>query len=324
MIGIDPFNKFFSNVFAGFRNPAFIPSVFSDPEGWALERAQVRTRRWEAGVFSMALHAAILAIAYLLVHAARLPDLDKAKMVFVNNSVKTISLPFEFDDGEGGGGGGGKHQPMPPATGRIPETSRSQMVAPDPDNPQPLAPAEDLLAQVQMPIDSIQDLSLPIGDISAPPNYSVSSGPGSRGGIGTGDGIGIGPGKGPGAGSGSNGMGEGPGGGIGKKAGSQTGPYLVGNGVIAPVPLSQPLPSYTVEAQKARAEGIVLIRVVIRRDGTIDNIKVLRGLGYGLDESAINTIANKWRFKPGTRNGEAVDVQADIEVSFRLVTSSRM
>jgi uncharacterized protein len=41
-------------------------------------------------------------------------------------------------------------------------------------------------------------------------------------------------------------------------------------------------------------------------------------LGYGLDESAINTIATKWRFAPGTLNGEPVDVQANIQVSFRL------
>ena len=89
------------------------------------------------------------------------------------------------------------------------------------------------------------------------------------------------------------------------------------------MPIFQPLPAYTLEAQKARAEGIVMIHVVIRRDGTVDNVKVLRGLGYGLDESAINTIVNKWRFRPGTFNGEPVDVQADIEVSFRLLTSSK-
>jgi len=50
----------------------------------------------------------------------------------------------------------------------------------------------------------------------------------------------------------------------------------------------------------------------------VDSFKVIRGLGYGLDESAINTIATKWRFKPGSLNGQPVDVQATIEVSFRL------
>jgi protein TonB len=181
-----------------------------------------------------------------------------------------------------------------------------------------LLPAEDLLAQVasvQMPIDIPQNQALPIGDIFAPPNRSVSSGPGSGGGIGTGRGTGVGSGTGAGVGPGSGGgMGGGRGGGIG----SGVGPYVVGNGVKPPVPLVQPLPAYTEEARKARAEGIVLIQAIVRKDGTVDSFKVLRGLGYGLDESAINTIATKWRFKPGTFKGMPVDVQANIEVSFRL------
>jgi TonB family protein len=99
---------------------------------------------------------------------------------------------------------------------------------------------------------------------------------------------------------------------------SGTGPYVVGNGVMAPVVLNQPLPPYTDEARRARVEGIALIQAVIRKDGTADSFKVLRGLGYGLDESAINIIATKWRFKPGTLNGAPVDVQASIAVSFKF------
>jgi len=74
------------------------------------------------------------------------------------------------------------------------------MIVPDPENPQPLVPAEDLLAQVrvEMPIDIPQDLSLPIGDVFAPPNSSTSAGPGSGGGIGTGRGSGVGEGTGMG------------------------------------------------------------------------------------------------------------------------------
>ena len=84
-----------------------------------------------------------------------------------------------------------------------------------------------------------------------------------------------------------------------------SGVYVVGPGIEAPVVLFQPLPAYTAEARAARVEGIVLVQAVIRKDGTVDSFKVLRGLGYGLDESAINTIATKWRFRPGTLNGRA-------------------
>jgi TonB family protein len=99
------------------------------------------------------------------------------------------------------------------------------------------------------------------------------------------------------------------------------GPYVVGNGVRPPVPLVQPLPPYTDEARKARIEGIVLLQAIIRKDGTVDSFKVIRGLGYGLDESAIYTIVSKWRFKPGTLNDIPVDVQANIEVNFRMFDS---
>jgi TonB family protein len=96
------------------------------------------------------------------------------------------------------------------------------------------------------------------------------------------------------------------------------GPYVVGNGVQPPVPLVQPLPPYTVEARKARIEGIVVLQAIIRKDGTVDSFKLIRGLGYGLDESAINTIASKWHFKPGTLGDTPVDVVANIEVRFRM------
>lgn len=99
---------------------------------------------------------------------------------------------------------------------------------------------------------------------------------------------------------------------------SQARPYVIGNGVTPPTPLSKPLPAYTPEARKARVEGNVLINAVIRKDGSVDSFKVMKGLGYGLDESAIHTIAQQWRFKPGTFHGEPVDVQANIEVSFKL------
>jgi TonB family protein len=117
--------------------------------------------------------------------------------------------------------------------------------------------------------------------------------------------------RGGGIGTGIN---RGSGGGIG----SGRGPYVVGNGVKPPVPLTQPMPAYTEEARRARISGIVVIQCVVRADGTVDSFRVLRGLGYGLDESAINTLATKWRFKPGTKDDVPVDVMANIEIAFRL------
>lgn len=309
--------EFLKDLLTGFRNPVFIPSVFSSPDGWAAERAQGRTRKMESEMLSVFVHVLIIGLLILVVQQHDEPIEENENIVFVNPPVYS---PYEgTDDREGGGGGGGgKNQPLPPATGRMPEQVRAQMVPPDPDNPRPLMPVDDLLneeATVQMPIDIPQDMSLPIGDISAPPNYSTSSGPGSGGGIGTGRGSGVGPGSGPGVGPGSGGgMGGGSGGGIG----SGVGPYVAGGSVRPPVVLYEAKPYYTEEARKARTEGVVLLQLVVRKDGTSDSFKVIRGLGYGLDESAISTIANKWRWRPGTHNGTPADVQILVEVTFRL------
>jgi protein TonB len=307
--------EFWGDLLTGFRNPLFIPSVFSSPEGWAAERSQGRTRKMESEMISVFVHALIIGLLVLVIQQRDEPIDNKENIVFVS---PPVYLPFEGDGRDGGGGGGGgKNQPMPPATGRMPEQVRAQMVPPDLNDPQPLMPVDDLLDQVsvEMPIDIPQDMSLPIGDISAPPNYSASSGPGSGGGIGTGRGTGVGPGSGAGVGPGSGGgMGGGSGGGIG----SGVGPYVAGGSVRPPVLLYEAKPYYTEEARRARVEGVVLLQLVVRKDGTPDSFKVVRGLGYGLDESAISTIANKFRFKPGTHNGVPADVQILIEVSFRL------
>ena len=88
--------------------------------------------------------------------------------------------------------------------------------------------------------------------------------------------------------------------------------------VTMPQLLHQTTPSYTEEAIKSKVQGIIILQAVIRKDGTVGNFKILRGLGYGLDERAIEEVSNNWRFRPGTREGKPVDVLATIEVQFNL------
>jgi periplasmic protein TonB len=312
------FKEFCSDIFTGYRNPLFIPSVFGDPGSLVLERAQGRTRKWEASMVSVVIH--ILVIGLLLVYVAvkKNPLTDEFKDTVPIN--QPMPLPPGVDDRQGGGGGGGgKHELIPASWGRMAETQRRQLVPPEPGVPQPLLPADDPMASIQsieMPINIPQDQSIPIGDLTAPLSASIkSSGPGAGGGIGNGIGPGIGPGKGPGVGPGTDGgMGGGDHGGIGPGQG----PYVLGPGLSEPRALIQPLPPYTEEARKARIEGVVKLQAVILRDGTVTSFKILSGLGHGLDESAINTIASKWRFSPGTLKGNPVDVIANIEVRFRM------
>jgi TonB family protein len=99
---------------------------------------------------------------------------------------------------------------------------------------------------------------------------------------------------------------------------ASTGTYGIGNKPTPPVVLARPFPRYTEEARKARRQGVVVLKAVINTDGMVDGVKILKGLGYGLDEEAISTVICKWRFKPATLNGNPVDFNATIEVEFTI------
>jgi TonB family protein len=78
----------------------------------------------------------------------------------------------------------------------------------------------------------------------------------------------------------------------------------------------QSLPPYTEEAKMAGIEGTVSLEAIITIEGRARDVKVLRGLGYGLDESAVQTVTEHWRFEPATNNGQPVDAKAHIEILF--------
>lgn len=91
----------------------------------------------------------------------------------------------------------------------------------------------------------------------------------------------------------------------------------VGNGVSAPALLRKVEPEYTEQARAAKYQGTVLLYIEVEPDGTADNIHVVRSLGLGLDEKAIEAV-KQWQFRPGQKDGQPVAVQATIEVNFRL------
>jgi TonB family protein len=79
----------------------------------------------------------------------------------------------------------------------------------------------------------------------------------------------------------------------------------------------KPNPVYTQEARELKLEGEVLLEVEFSANGTLHVNRVARGLGHGLDEAAI-AAANKMKFKPATRGGQAVDSTAIVHVVFQL------
>lgn len=91
----------------------------------------------------------------------------------------------------------------------------------------------------------------------------------------------------------------------------------ISDGASAPKLLDKVEPEYTEEARAASREGTVVLFVVVDEEGHPRDIKVLRPLGLGLDEKAIQAV-KKWHFRPGQKDGQPVPVQCIVEVKFRL------
>jgi periplasmic protein TonB len=199
----------------------------------------------------------------------------------------------------GGGGGGGQKAPTPVSKGAAPKFAPKQFVMPElvhtetpklPTPPTITAEAPKILANNY-------------GDPLAKSDL-LSGGQGVNG-LGNGKGGGIGNGNG-------NGLGNGEGGGAGGGA------YRIGGDVSASQIVSKIEPEYSEEARKAKYSGSVLLSIVVDEHGLPRDIKVIRPIGLGLDEKAVEAVA-KWRFIPGRRHGMAVATQAQVEVNFRLL-----
>ncbi|MFC2172425.1 TonB family protein [Acidobacteriota bacterium] len=98
------------------------------------------------------------------------------------------------------------------------------------------------------------------------------------------------------------------------------GPMLVGGDVKKPTTVKRVKPEYTEIAKALRIEGLVILRAVIAKNGDVQSVEVLKGLGYGLDEKAVEAL-KKWEFNPGTLNGRPVDVIFTLTIHFKLTTS---
>jgi TonB family protein len=95
------------------------------------------------------------------------------------------------------------------------------------------------------------------------------------------------------------------------------GPLRVGGDVKAPVAVNRAKPDYTDAARKGHITGVVIVEAVVNKQGEVEQVKVLKGLPLGLSEQAAEAV-KKWRFRPGTLNGEPVDVIFSLTVNFTL------
>jgi periplasmic protein TonB len=206
-----------------------------------------------------------------------------------------------------GGGGGGDHDKLPAIKGRLPKPAMQQITPPQiiVRNQHPKLAVEPTVVvppQVHLASNHMPNLGNP--SAAALPSAPPSNGTGSGGGIGSGSGGGVGVGHGPGVGAGS-------GGGIGG------GVFKVGGGISAPQAVSTPDPEYTEEARNAKTQGTCILWLIVDDQGRPRDIRVIRGLGMGLDMKAIEAV-KQWKFQPALKDGHPVNVQISVEVGFRL------
>ena len=243
-----------------------------------------------AGIGSVVVHVVVVA---LLLFIGTLKPVQQAVKQFVPifaPDLKPLQPKPKPDESKGGGG---SPQKLAATKGELPKVAPKSFIPPilSVQDPKLDADADDRRARLAQYQRASNDGD-PLGKRGLP-----SAGNG----IGTGIGSGRGPGVGPGSGGGFGG-----------------GAYKIGGGVSAPVPVFRPEPEYSEEARKAKWQGAVLLQLVVDENGVPQDIKVVRSLGLGLDQKAIEAV-QKWRFKPGLKDGKPVPVSANIEVNFRLL-----
>jgi TonB family protein len=236
---------------------------------------------------------------------------------FEDRPAENMRLVFLTTPGPGGGGGGGGalQKPPPPKAER---KGRSPVSSPMPARrpPRPIAPPvrpapePPPLNSEPLPVVSAPIVQAPadnrdrFGVLEEARTETPSRGSGEGGGVGAGAGTGIGQGDGPGVGQGSGG-------------GTGGGPFRPGSGIEAPRLLREVRADYSEDARRRGVEGDVLLEIIVRRDGSVGDVKILRRLGAGLDERAVQAV-RQWRFAPAKRLGTPVDVIVEVAVEFKL------
>jgi TonB family protein len=242
------------------------------------------------GIVSVAAHCAVVLLALFAFQSAKV----QIKLKNVTDIYFPVNAYKPKSQQAAGGGGGGQKALTPVAKGAAPRFAPRQFLPPAIAVPKPLLAVTPTIT-APAPQITAENYGDPLSKLAG-----TSPGHGLNG-FGNGAGGGLGNGNGDGFGDGTGG-----------------GTYKAGGEVSSPILLSKVEPEYSEEARRAKYSGTVSLSVVVDEQGIPRDIKVVRPLGLGLDERAIQAVA-RWRFRPGTKNGHPVKVRATVEVSFRLL-----
>ena len=209
------------------------------------------------------------------------------------NSVELAPyIPLKVGKDGPSGGGGGDASKLKASAGTPPKAAKQQFTPPTVlvQQKSKLMVEPTVIADIKTPANT--QLGDPLSKLMTPSNGAAVGG-------------GIGSGSGGGVGSGHGGPGVGP------------GIFHVGDGVSAPRPIFTPEPEFSEEARKAKYQGVVVLKTIVGTDGRVHSPSVVRSLGMGLDEKAIEGVKT-WKFDPSKRDGRPVAVEMNIEVAFNL------
>lgn len=260
---------------------------------------------------SSTVHATLLAVVVFLATFDLVPR--AATLARDEPPAQLMRLVFLATPGPGGGGGGGGLQqktPAPKAMQQGHQRISSPVPAVTPIAPAPVAPPPTPIASEPLPtlvapiVSSPADSRTRVGILEQTTADNDAHGPGTGGGAGTGAGTGLGSGSGPGVGPGTGG-------------GTGGGPYRPGSGIDAPRLLREVKADYTEDARRRGLSGEVVMEIVVRRDGSVGDVKILQPLGGGLDERAVQAV-RQWRFAPAQKQGVPVDVLVEVAMEFKL------
>jgi protein TonB len=257
-----------------------------------------------SSALSVGAHVAIIGLIIFLIIEARMHPKPVPKVQTVQMDITPFRPIAPKGPAMGGGGGGGARELVPAPKGRLPKFSETPITPPMlAVNEHPklaVEPTIKMPPNVVLPNNNLPNLGDPRTSIVGP----ASNGSGSGAGLGSGDGGGIGSGSGAGYGPGEGG---GYGGGL----------YHVGGGVSPPVLIYSVDAEFSDEARRAKYQGVSVVSLIVDAHGLPQRIRVVRKLGMGLDEKAVEAV-RQYKFKPSTYQGKAVPVEITIEVNFHI------
>lgn len=273
-------------------------------------------------IFSSSVHAVVLALLLWATAGA-------GESASTTQQVEPSRLVFLVTPGPGGGGGGGGVQAAKPAAKlerqgppkprlAVPKVTPDPVLTTatkveEPPKPTPAATPPRPVDQKLEPQPS-QTLVAPVAEAAPDPRDRAGVIEKPAPGVSQGQGIGGGAGSGQGTGNG-----EGLGSGIGDGSGGGTGggPFRPGSGIEPPRLLREVKADYTDEARRKGIKGDVVLEIVVQHDGNVGDVRVLQGLGAGLESRAVAAV-RQWKFAPAMRKGQPVDVLVEVAVEFTL------